>query len=103
MPKLKEDFECVPNGEIHPVVLPAGSECPAELIGNARALGILETDEEAALRGEQEREEARIAAEIAAKVAKDQEDARAADEAAKAAELAKASGKGGKGGDDSNK
>lgn len=46
--KLAKDFECVPDGEIYPRVLPAGSECPAELVDAARSLGLLAETAEAA-------------------------------------------------------
>lgn len=39
--KLAKDFECVPDGEIYPRVIPAGDECPPELIDVARNLGLL--------------------------------------------------------------
>jgi len=39
--KLAKDFECVPAGEIYPRVIPAGEECPEELIDAARSLGLL--------------------------------------------------------------
>ena len=41
MNTLKEDFFCVPPGEIYPVTLQAGEVCPPELVSAAIALGKL--------------------------------------------------------------
>lgn len=48
MAKLIKDFECVPAGEIYPVTIPAGEECPPELEAAALELGALESEEDAA-------------------------------------------------------
>ena len=39
--KLLGNFLCVPNGEIYPVTLAAGADCPTELEGHALALGLI--------------------------------------------------------------
>jgi hypothetical protein len=46
--KLAKDFNCVSMGEIYPRVIPAGEECPPELIESARALGLLEEEKKGA-------------------------------------------------------
>ncbi len=62
MPKLKKDFDAVPDGEIYPVTLPAFSACPPELVPQAAELGLLETAEETAAREADESEAAKAAA-----------------------------------------
>lgn len=39
--KLTKAFTCVPPGEIYPVVLEAGEDCPEEYEDSARAQGCL--------------------------------------------------------------
>lgn len=41
MPKLSKDLFGQPDGEFLPRVIPAGSECPPELIEAAKAMGAL--------------------------------------------------------------
>jgi hypothetical protein len=48
MAKLTKDFECVPAGEIYPVTIPAGEECPPEHEAAAMALDAIEHAEAAA-------------------------------------------------------
>lgn len=40
--KLTKDFYCVPPGEVYPVVMKAGEECPAEYEIAARESGALD-------------------------------------------------------------
>jgi hypothetical protein len=40
--KLTKDFYCVPKGEIYPVVMKAGQECPPEYEAAARETGALD-------------------------------------------------------------
>jgi hypothetical protein len=77
MAKLTKDFECVPAGEIYPVTIPAGEECPPEHEAAALALDAIDAAAVEAAKADAER----IAAEQAAAA----EAQRVADDAAKAA------------------
>lgn len=53
--KLLKDFEAVPDGEIYPRTIPAGEECPPELLPQAIELGLVDPAEfEAAQKAEAE-------------------------------------------------
>ena len=45
MPKLIAAITGVPDGEIYPREIPAGEDCPYNLIGYAESLGALEATE----------------------------------------------------------
>ena len=67
--KLLGDFLCVPDGEIYPVTIPAGKDCPTELEGHALALGLIEVPKPAkgkTARAEEKAEAARLADEAEA-------------------------------------
>lgn len=44
MPKLSAEWFAVPPGAIYPITYRPGDDCPAELVEEARALGLLEGD-----------------------------------------------------------
>lgn len=44
MAKLKNSIRGVPTGEIYPREIPAGEECPENLLPYAREIGALEED-----------------------------------------------------------
>jgi len=75
MAKLTKDFECVPAGEIYPVTIPAGEECPPEHEAAAMALDAIDAAA-AAAKADAER--------LAAEQAGAAEAQRVADDAAKA-------------------
>lgn len=62
MPKLTGDLLGVPNGEVWPRVIPAGTACPPEMEAAARATGVLETTAERKARKEAEAAAARAQA-----------------------------------------
>jgi hypothetical protein len=47
MPRFAKEWFAVPPGEIYPVTYCPGDVCPDALAEEARALGLLETDEPA--------------------------------------------------------
>lgn len=65
--KLLKDFDAVPDGEIYPRTIPAGEECPPELLPQALALGLVDQAEFDA--AEQAAADAKLAAEEAAAAA----------------------------------
>jgi hypothetical protein len=93
--KLTKQFRCVPPGEIYPVDLAAGDDCPKEYEASARAQGCLndESDKQRSAREEKAAAEAAEAAEreAAEKAAAEAADREAAEQAAaEAAEAAAA-------------
>jgi len=39
---LKSEFKVVLPGQVYPTVLPAGSECPNEVVAIAKSLGLID-------------------------------------------------------------
>jgi len=96
MAKLLADFACVLPGQIYPVTIPAGEECPEGMEDYARQQGLLEAKKKTAAekkaeadRLAQEEAERKAAEEAeAARLAAQEEAARKASEEAEAARLA---------------